>query len=236
MVDARSESAKRSGGLYMDAKLPEFLDHFNVDLVLDVGANQGQFARELLNAGFSGRIVSFEPLSDAHAKLLANSRGNAQWTVADRCAIGDRTGTAMINVAGNSQSSSLLGMLDVHEQAAPASRYVGTERVALRRLDEVGAAYVAAARAPFLKIDVQGYEDRVIGGASGLLLEMLGLQLEMSLVPLYEGERVFEFWLPRLRSFGFELWWLRPGFTDKVSGRALQVDGIFFRSVGGVGT
>jgi hypothetical protein len=121
-------------------------------------------------------------------------------------------------------------MLDAHEEAAPASRYVGTETVDLLRLDEIGADYAAEARSPFLKIDVQGYEDRVVDGASGILPKIVGIQLEMALTPLYQGEREFGSWLPWLRSLGYELWWLRPGFLDKRTGRALQVDGIFFRS------
>lgn len=214
---------------YLDPALPELLRHFGIDLVFDVGANTGQYALELIEAGYEGRIVSFEPLSTAHPQLLAASQGHDGWTVEDRGALGAEAGTATLHVAGNLQSSSLLGMLDTHVDAAPASRYVDAETVTVRTLDEAGAPHAAAARAPFLKLDVQGFEDRVLAGATTLLPRIRGIQVEMSLVPLYEGEPAFEWWLARLRSLGFDLWRIWPGFSDPRTGRTLQVDGMFFR-------
>ncbi len=215
---------------YVDPKLPGFLRSFQIDLVLDVGANTGNFAQELVAGGYGGRIVSFEPLAEAHTRLLAVSAGNPAWIVAKRGALGAQAGRQNLHVAGNSESSSLLEMLPAHIQAAPHSRYVASETVPVFTLDEIAADYIAAATASFLKIDVQGFEDRVIEGAVGVLPKIKGLQVEMSLVPLYQGEASFEPLLARIKSLGFELWWLRPGFTDRKTGRALQVDAIFFRS------
>ena len=81
-----------------------------IDLVLDVGANAGQFASALRAIGYGGPIVSFEPLSAAHAKLTAAAKGDSRWTVHPQCALGDRDGETEINVAGNSVSSSVLPM------------------------------------------------------------------------------------------------------------------------------
>lgn len=229
MSDVASEGAARPANLYMDPKLPSFLRSFGVDLFFDVGANAGQFARELLAAGYEGRIVSFEPVSAAYARLIETSSDSSRWVAEMRCALGAADGSATINVAGNLESSSMLDMLDRHVRSAPASRYVGTETVDVRTLDGLGAKYIATAQATFLKIDVQGFEDQVLRGAAQLLPKIAGVQIEMSLVPLYDGERDIEWWLQRMRTLGFELWWIRPGFTDRDSGRALQMDGIFFR-------
>jgi FkbM family methyltransferase len=217
------------GYVYLDPATVRLLTFFEVDLVLDVGANQGQFARELIRAGYKGRIVSFEPLAAAHARLVEASRGEQRWTVAERCAIGDHAGIAILNVAGNSESSSLLPMLEAHEAAAPAARYVGSETVALRRLDEVAADEVAAAARPFLKLDVQGYEHFALQGAVGLLPRIVGIQAELNLAPLYEGAACLEEMLGRLRELGFAPYRLIPGFSEPRSGRMLQVDGVFFR-------
>ncbi|MCP4303625.1 MAG: FkbM family methyltransferase [bacterium] len=233
MSDIVSEQAAGPTNLYMDPKLPGFLRSFGVDLFFDVGANAGQFVRELLAAGYEGRIVSFEPVSAAYAKLIESSQDSNLWVAERRCALGAADGSATINVAGNLQSSSMLGMLDRHVRSAPASRYVGTETVDVRTLDGLGAKYTATAQATFLKIDVQGFEDQVLRGAARLLPQIAGIQIEMPLVPLYEGERDIEWWLQRMRALGFELWWIRPGFTDRDSGRALQMDGIFFRPIAG---
>ena len=89
---------------------------------LDVGANTGQFAQDLRASGYRGHIVSFEPLSDAHAALLVTASWDPLWDVADRCAVGAGDRWAEINIAGNSYSSSLLPMLDLHREAAPNRR------------------------------------------------------------------------------------------------------------------
>lgn len=210
-------------------RLSLMLTQHKIDLVLDVGANTGQFAKSLRDAGYTRRLVSFEPLSTAHAQLLQASRNDAYWEIAPRTAIGDHEGEIEMHIAGNSVSSSVLGMLDSHASAAPGSSYVGTERAPLSRLDTMALDYIKPGMTPFLKIDTQGYEDRVLDGASELLTKTRGLQLELSFVPLYEGQKLFDELAERLRKLGFTIWAIRPGFCDPHSGRMLQVDATFFR-------
>ncbi len=204
------------------------LSAHGVDLVFDVGANAGQFALWLREAGYRGRIVSFEPLSSAYEQLLKRSRRDALWTVAPRVAIGSEEGEIEMHVSANLASSSILDMAAEQVAAAPESRYVGKERVLLRRLDSF-AHYVEPDSALFLKVDTQGYEDRVLQGAAGLLDRCVGLQLELSFVPLYQGQQLFDGMLEILRARGFDLWALWPCFADPGSGRLLQVDATFFR-------
>lgn len=210
-------------------RLVSMLATCGVDLVLDVGANTGQFAQELRVSGYQGRIVSFEPLSSAHAHLLRASRGDANWTIAARAAIGGEDGEVSINVAGNSVSSSVLGMLHRHAEAAPESAYVGSERVPLRRLDTLAADHMHGSQGVFIKIDTQGYEPHVLDGATDLLKAVKGLHLELSLVPLYEDQTLYGDLVQRLESLGFSIWAIWPGFCDPKTGRMLQVDATFFR-------
>lgn len=212
------------------ARLSAMLAKHGVDLVFDVGANIGQFSQSLRAAGYSGRLVSFEPLSTAHAQLLRVSQGDVQWEVAPRVAIGEHEGEIDIHVAGNSFSSSALEMLDSHSKAAPGSAYVGSERVRLSRLDTLAPDYLRPDTVPFIKIDTQGYEDKVLNGATDLLGRVSGLQLELSFVPLYEGQQLFDPLVERLRALGFSIWAIWPGICDPRSGRMLQVDAIFFRN------
>lgn len=202
----------------------------NIDLVVDVGANIGQFAQNLRDNGYSGRIVSFEPLSGAYETLLERSRRDANWHIAPRCALGDHNGRININVAGNSQSSSILPMLEAHEQAAPDSAYVAKESAPLETLDRVSPVFLEDARAPFLKIDTQGYEWEVLDGARATLPQYRGLLIELSLVPLYEGQHLWMELIARLQEAGFTLWTIKPVFHDAEDGRTLQVDGLFLRN------
>jgi FkbM family methyltransferase len=221
---------------YTDPEVAELLQQFDVDLVLDIGANRGQYAREIRRAGYEGHIISFEPLSDAHAALVMASRDDPRWSVGERCALGDHRGSATLHIAGNSESSSLLPMLDAHKAAAPASRYIGTETVPLRRLDEVAAEAVSGVSRPFVKLDVQGVENLVLQGSAGIMPSVVGLQVELDLLRLYDGAGLIEEMVPYLRQQGFGLFHLRQAFTDRRTGQILQVDGVFFRltTVGGM--
>jgi FkbM family methyltransferase len=205
------------------------LRHHEVDVLLDVGANIGQFAKSIREAGFRRRLVSFEPLQDAHAELVAESRNDPEWLVADRLAIGAEEGEVVMNVAGNSFSSSVLDMLPAHENAAPESTRVATERARLAPLDVAAREYVQGGDSVFIKIDTQGYEGHVLRGATGILEQTAGLHVELSFVPLYEGQPLFHEMVERICDEGFRIWGIWSGIHDPGSGRMLQVDATFFR-------
>jgi FkbM family methyltransferase len=218
-----------------DVKRDEFSANFvpalkahGISEVLDIGANAGQFAIEMRRAKVTGRIVSVEPLSAPFAQLSARATGDPLWSV-ERAAVSDAPGTLTINVAGNSVSSSVLPMLDQHAQAAPSSRYVATEEVPAITVDELVERHGMVPESAVLKIDVQGYEKAVLDGAAKTLGRFGAVRTEMSLVPLYDGQALLPDLLELLTSAGLELWSVEPGFTDPVSRRLLQLDGIFFR-------
>jgi FkbM family methyltransferase len=117
------------------------------------------------SSGYHGHIVSFEPLSSAHATLVAAAAPDALWDVAERCAVGASNTWADINIAGNSYSSSLLPMLDLYREAAPQSAYHGTEPCRVISLDSYIDQTFSDPTALFgLKIDTQGYEAHVLAG------------------------------------------------------------------------
>jgi len=211
------------------AQLLAALNHVQADVVFDIGANIGQFAQELRSVGFSGEIVSFEPLSSAHAVLSKAAQADAKWKIHPRAAVGDQDGEIEINIAGNSVSSSVLPMLDAHSSAAVGSAYVASERTPLIRLDSVAPTYLSAHARPFIKIDTQGFESQVLDGAAETLKRAHGVLLELSLVPLYEGQTHWLEMIQRMADQGFTLWSIQKGFTDPRTGRSLQVDGIFLR-------
>ena len=204
-----------------------FAQH-GIDLVLDVGANAGQYGRFLRHIGYDGGIISFEPLSSAYDTLAQAAARDARWE-ARRFAVGRHEGTATLNVAGNSESSSLLPMLPAHLAAYPESRYAGTEEVPVTTLEKVIGSLPESHRI-FLKVDTQGYERPVVEGAGGALGRIRGVQLEMSLVPLYEGEMLLSDAIPFMAERGFVLMGIEPGASDGRTGQLLQVDGLFFRS------
>jgi FkbM family methyltransferase len=212
-----------------EAQLVTALRTRGVNLVFDVGANAGQFGLKLRRHGYAGRIVSFEPLEKPRRQLLGAAARDGLWEVAERAAVGEHDSEVDVHVSANSYSSSVLDVLEAHLRTAPESRYVGIERVPLRRLDGLGPPYLRPDSVALLKIDTQGYEDRVLTGATSILPRIAGIQLELSLLPLYAGQKLLPEMLERLRSLGFALWGAWPALADTDTGRLLQVDAILFR-------
>jgi FkbM family methyltransferase len=211
-----------------DVRRVRLLASERIDLVLDVGANAGQYAQRLRRAGYTGRIVSFEPLSQAFAELERKAGQDAAWQTR-RLALGHEDGSAEIHVSANSWSSSLLDMGERHLRSAPDSAYVGTEPVTTARLDTIWDELARPEERVFLKLDVQGLEMHVLRGAEASLDKLGGVQAELALAHLYEGDSPWREVVDHLEQRGFELAGLEPGFEDPDSGRMLQADGIFVR-------
>jgi FkbM family methyltransferase len=207
--------------------LAEELRVRNICFVLDIGANAGQFGSALFAAGYSGSLVSFEPLPGPYQSLLNLAGKNTHWTVAPRSAVGSANGEITINVSQNSVSSSILPILEQHQNAAPRSAYVASEVVPIITLD-VWLSQNPAER-PFIKIDTQGYEMEVLKGAESTLRLASGIKVEVSIAPLYEGQPDYLSLIEFIRSAGFSLWSIEPGFSDPITGRLLQFDAVFFR-------
>ncbi len=74
----------RMGRLPMARHLRQLFDKCAVDCVLDVGGNMGQYRDTLRQeAGYSGRIISFEPTKKYAESLRERSRSDPGWIVFD---------------------------------------------------------------------------------------------------------------------------------------------------------
>jgi FkbM family methyltransferase len=208
-----------------DARRLARLREFGVRLVIDAGANRGQYARALRKGGYGGLIVSFEPLSDAFAELESSLSADPRWT-GHRLALGEGESEQVIHVASSDASSSLLLMTDELAAAIPGIGYTRTERIIVRALDDVA---LPVERPALLKMDVQGYEDRVLRGAARTLQRVALIEAELSLANLYEEQPSFSAMIAFLHELGFEIVDLDPFFYARPDGRVLSVDATFAR-------
>ncbi|WP_228853134.1 FkbM family methyltransferase [Aegicerativicinus sediminis] len=206
----------------------KLLDKYNINLVLDVGSNVGQYARQLRQIGYKGTIHSFEPQSKVFKILAKNSKSDSRWQC-HNFGFGDKKQEMQINISENSYSSSILELTDSHLSTESKSKFVALEGIEVKKLDDFLPEISGKNNNVFLKLDVQGYEDRVLKGSSKSLDKIIGIQIEMSLVPMYSGEVLFIEMTEKLQSLGFKLQSLENGFYDRDSGQLLQVDGIFFK-------
>lgn len=212
---------------YTLAGAREALLRSGIQLVIDVGAHEGEYGGCLRVAGYRGEILSFEPVADHFEQLLATSAGDSTWHCLNRGG-GAHTETATINVSANDgHSSSLLGMTDVHRQAAPGSHYAGTQTIELITVDEALRGRPEPSRAAYLKADTQGYEHEVLAGAKETLPHCLAVELELSLTPIYEGQLLLGEMIELMREAGFRPTHLEPEFVDPNSGELLCVNGLF---------
>jgi FkbM family methyltransferase len=204
----------------------QIIKNHNINKVIDVGANLGQYSLELRKFGFCGNIISFEPLSKTYSQLQQKTSNDKKWQTYN-IAIGNEDGEAIINVANNTYSSSINNMLESHLIAAPTSRYVSKEIITIKKIDTIFNNICCSDDIVLLKIDTQGYEKQVLEGARKSLNKILLLQLEMSLIPLYENELIIADMIKFLEKIQFELISLENGFVNNETGQLLQVDGIF---------
>jgi FkbM family methyltransferase len=206
----------------------QLIKQYQVSTLIDVGANSGQFALEMRGFGFTGKILSFEPQKKVYSLLEQNAKKDLNWKTFNY-ALGDFDGTSKINIAQNSYSSSLLDMLPAHLSAAPQSKFISEETIVVKKLDTVLPDLINREEKVFLKIDTQGFEKNIINGARNVLNRVVGMHVEMSLVPLYRGDTSFEEMNAFLNTLGFYLCSIEMEFDDPKTKKLLQIDGIYFK-------
>lgn len=225
-VAFRSVIRQRGWDLVKTPTLHSFLASREVDLVIDVGANDGGYGKHLRKWGYKGRVLSLEPTTQAFAALSDAARADALWQVR-KVAAGAEPGNAVINVSRNSEFSSFRTASAAGYDFDPAIEIASTESVEIVPLDGLE---IEASR-PFLKIDTQGFEEEILKGATNLLKRCAGVQLELPVEHLYEGVWAFEEAIAAMRRYGFSIAQMtptNPRHPDLAS--AVEFDCIFRRT------
>jgi len=166
--------------------LLKLFSHLKINCVLDVGAHYGEYGRFLRDIGYSGNIISFEPVSENYQMLLRHCSADPKWK-AHRLALGDQNTTEEINVFRDTELCSFLKPNDYCAAHMKRTDLVnGVEHVDVRRLDTVFDECVNGIEQPrvYLKLDTQGYDLNVLEGAGHQLDRILGLQSELSVKPI----------------------------------------------------
>jgi FkbM family methyltransferase len=211
---------------YPHLRRPLLLRELGIRLVIDGGASDGGWAAHLRQQGYSGRILSIEPYSASFAELERRAAGDDGWECR-RVALAASPGSGELHVAGNRQSSSLMPILPLLTQLEPATGEVGVETVELARLDDL----VSAPAGPtYLKLDLQGGELGALCGAERTLAAVGAIEVELSTVPLYEGQpllpEVFEF----LAASGFRVIGLETAVRNRETGDLIQTNALLVRA------
>ena len=163
--------------------LVDFINDRKIDVVLDVGANSGQFGQKLRGFGYRGAIVSYEPVSSAFKHLDGIAKSDGKWT-AHNFAIGAESGQLNINISLNSKFSSPLSPNDNAQEFHGGIVTDHVESVPVKTLDDVATEYQGNI---LIKIDTQGFERQVIEGGREAVARSKGVLMELPIIALYKN-------------------------------------------------
>lgn len=179
----------------------DFLKNHDVRTVMDIGANVGQFAEEVRAILPQAQIYSFEPITSVYAELLKNRKGDSKWK-GFNYALGNEEGVQEILVSPYSPSSSLLPKTDLLNTAFPHTQGGAKEKITISKLDTIAKKLNLEGKI-LVKMDVQGFEQKVIEGGLETLSKATVVLTETSFFPIYEGQPLFEDIYSALTKLGF---------------------------------
>ncbi len=205
-----------------------WLRNMNIETILDIGANTGQFAKSMHELFPEATLYSFEPLKDCYEELLVQFKNVPQFQ-AFNVALGDETGIVEMHRSEYSPSSSLLSMNDLHKTSFPYTKKEILQKVDLVCLDDI-ASRLELRKPMLVKLDVQGYEDKVISGGKSVIGQADIVITELSVEQLYDGQPLFDEIYKTMTSMGFQYRGNYEQLCSPDDGRVLQVDGIFTKA------
>lgn len=200
------------------------LRELDINCVLDVGANVGQYAQRLRGDGYTGRIVSFEPVAALAEQLRRNAESDPDWSVV-QCALGEADEETEINVRPGTMSS-LLPSSDFGQGWSDRLRQAESETISVRRLEGLFAEAVARIDEPrvYLKLDTQGYDLQAFSGAGECVKQIAGLQSEVSCVPIYDDMPRLPEQIAAYEAEGFEITGMFPVTRHRATLRVIEFD------------
>ena len=211
----------------LESHLMVLFERLNIQVVIDVGANKGQYAQFLRKIGFNGSIISFEPVSSTYKILEQNSIHDDSWMVFN-VGLGSKNETLKINVSTVSELAS------IHEPSQYGLKLFGDSMLSEKsetinviqldsfmdehkqRLDITGNC--------FLKMDTQGYDLEVFKGALGSLDSIVGLQSEIPLKSIYSSVQNYHDILKFYEANRFEISGVYPVSRDSDTFGLIEVD------------
>jgi FkbM family methyltransferase len=198
-----------------------------IKTIIDIGANTGIFSVDMRNKFPEAMLYMFEPLADCVAHInesFVNDKNSKVFPIA----LGDTAGKTEIERSSFHPSSSLRHMSDLHKRLYPKTKDIQKEGITIDTLDHVLAEEPLPENI-LIKIDVQGFEDKVIVGGRNVISRAAAVIIETSFVSLYEGQPLFDDIAETMRGLGFSYYGDMGRHYSPLSGKLLYEDSLFMK-------
>jgi FkbM family methyltransferase len=205
-----------------------WLSSLSINTVIDIGAHAGEFARKIHGILPAATIYSVEPLYDVFRELQNNLKDIPNFK-AFNCALGDKALQTTIFRNEFTPSSSLLPMAQIHKNAFPFTVKADPQPVEVQCLDYIICDSDLRDNI-LVKLDVQGYEDKVIKGGERTISRATLVIAEISFRILYEQQPLFGEIYQLMKERGFRYVGSWEQLASPLDGRILQADAIFERN------
>jgi len=216
--------------LALELHLKKLFLHYGIDVVIDVGANNGQyrnFLRERVQ--FAGIVHSFEPLPALAARMTEQARSDPHWHV-HNCGLGSENQVLPLNIMARDTFSSFREPnASAPSQFQSSTAITSTVMVPVHRLDEIAPSMAGVPDGRiYLKTDTQGFDLDVLNGATSLFPRVMGLQFELALQRIYLGVPHYLDMLRITNDLGYDISGLFPVSSDDDL-RAVELDCVMVR-------
>lgn len=201
----------------------------NINLIFDIGANQGSFIDYIIKSGYKNKIIAFEPLSQAYKSLLEKYQAYPNIFLENYAVGNENRKNIEINISKNLVSSSILDICQSHINSDPESIFTGSQETELITLDDYARKnnVILEKNNTLIKIDTQGFEYEVLLGSLDILKYISLINIELSLIRLYENQKLMHEIMNILYENDFVMYHFSPVFRNLLNGQLLQVDGLF---------
>jgi len=213
----------------LEAHLSIILNKLNINLVLDVGANTGQFGSFLRSIGYKGQIMSFEPCEESFTQLKEISKKDLKWAV-NKQALGESKSQKKINIFNSSDLNSFLEVTDFgNKRFSERIKKNKTELVEVTTLNEILKNSEFKNKNIFLKMDTQGFDLNVFRGANKNYHKILGLMSEIPIQNLYKSTKNYHGVLQEYENNGFQITGMFPVSQNKDNNTIIEFDTVMIR-------
>ncbi len=204
-----------------------WLQELNIKTVIDIGANEGQYAKHIRKTLPEAMIYSFEPIPSVYEKLIACQELQTKFK-AFNVGLGTKAEVIEMNLNEFSPSSSLLDMTELHKANVPLAQKTQKIQIEIHTLDTYKNE-IEMIDNLLIKIDVQGFEDKVIDGGMELINRAKAITVEVSFQELYKEQPLFKDVYDRLTRAGFSYEGNLDNYFDQKTGIPIYSDALFIK-------